>query len=100
MNQFKEMEQMEQDNYWKRIVEDLKSERDTFKNDLQSTENEWKAERDALKSERVTFIAERDIFKTEINVFKTERDSLLLENCGLRRMLINVTQMISDSLQQ
>ncbi|GFX13539.1 hypothetical protein TNCV_3136121 [Trichonephila clavipes] len=108
------MEQMEQDNYWKRIVEDLKSERDTFKNNIQFKENEWKAERDALKSERDTFKAKRDIFKaemnvfkaetdifkTEINVFKTERDNLLLEICGLRRMLINVTQMFSDLLRR
>ncbi|GFY23832.1 hypothetical protein TNCV_3536261 [Trichonephila clavipes] len=95
MKQFKEKLQMEQDNYWKSIVEDLKSERDIFKNELQSKENEWKAERDALKSERDTFKAERDIFKAErdifkaeINVFKTERDNLLLENFGLRRMLM------------
>ncbi|GFV78791.1 hypothetical protein TNCV_1718231 [Trichonephila clavipes] len=93
MKLFKEKEQMEQDNYWKMIVEDLKSERDRFKNEIQSKENEWKAERDALKSERDTFKAERDILKAE-------RDSLLLENCGLRRMLINVTQMFSDSLQR
>ncbi|GFS58301.1 hypothetical protein TNCV_2474811 [Trichonephila clavipes] len=101
MKQFKEKGQMEQDNYWKSIVEDLKSERDIFKNEFQFKENEWKAERDALKSERDTFKAERDIFKAErdifkaeINVFKTERDNLLLENCGLRRMLINVTQNV------
>ncbi|GFS73058.1 hypothetical protein TNCV_3606491 [Trichonephila clavipes] len=93
MKQFKEKVQMEQDNYWKRIVEDLKSERDIFKNDFQSKENEWKAERDAVKSER-------DIFKAEMNVFKIERDNLLLENCRLRRMLINVTQMFSDLLQK
>ncbi|GFT89549.1 hypothetical protein TNCV_5137571 [Trichonephila clavipes] len=98
MKQFKEV-QMEQENYWKDKVLDLKLERDMFKNDLQSKENEWKAERDALKSERDTFKAERDIFKAEMNVFKTERDNLLLENCGLRRMLINLTQMFSDLLQ-
>ncbi|GFT23937.1 hypothetical protein TNCV_3207871 [Trichonephila clavipes] len=93
MKQFKEKVQMEQDNYWKRIVEDLKSERDIFKNEFQFKENEWKAERDAVKSER-------DIFKAEMNVFKIERDNLLLENCRLRRMLINVTQMFSDLLQK
>ncbi|GFV49966.1 hypothetical protein TNCV_1392471 [Trichonephila clavipes] len=44
MKQFKEV-QMEQENYWKSKVEDLKLERDMFKNDLQSKENEWKAEK-------------------------------------------------------
>ncbi|GFY48927.1 uncharacterized protein TNIN_205831 [Trichonephila inaurata madagascariensis] len=96
MKQLREIKgkvQMERDNYWKTIVADLKMERDVLKNEFQSKENEWKAERDVLKSERDTFKAER-------NVFKTERDNLLLENCGLRRMLINVTQMFSDSLQR
>ncbi|GFY77633.1 hypothetical protein TNIN_165021 [Trichonephila inaurata madagascariensis] len=95
MKQLKEIKgkvQMERDDYWKTIVADLKMERDVFKNEYKSKENEWKAERDVLKSERDTFKAER-------NVFKTERDNLLLENCRLRRMLINVTQMFSDSLQ-
>ncbi|GFT01905.1 hypothetical protein TNCV_4782641 [Trichonephila clavipes] len=100
MKQFKEKVQMEQENYWKGKVLDLKLQRDMFKNDLQSKENEWKAERDALKSERDTFKAERDIFKAEMNVLKTERDNLLLENCGLRRMLISVLQMLSDSMQR
>ncbi|GFX09251.1 hypothetical protein TNCV_1068371 [Trichonephila clavipes] len=100
MKQFKEKVQMEQDNYWKRIVEDLKLDRDIFKNEFQSKENEWKAERDAVKSERDIFKAERDILKAEMNVFKIERDNLLLENCRLRRMLINVTQMFSDLLQK
>ncbi|GFT98598.1 uncharacterized protein TNCV_5091211 [Trichonephila clavipes] len=84
MKQLKEIKEkvlMEQDNFWKTIEADLKMERDVFKNELKSKENEWKAERDVLKSERVTFKAER-------NVFKTERDNLLLENCGLRRMVI------------
>ncbi|GFW26014.1 uncharacterized protein TNCV_3316861 [Trichonephila clavipes] len=81
LKKIKEKVQMEQDNYWKTIVADLKMERDVFKNELKSKENEWKAERDVLKSERDTFKAER-------NVFKTERDNLLLENCGLRRMVI------------
>ncbi|GFY61710.1 uncharacterized protein TNIN_226161 [Trichonephila inaurata madagascariensis] len=92
LKEIKEKVQMERDNYWKTIVADLKMERDVFKNEYKSKENEWKAERDVLKSERDTFKAER-------NVFKTERDNLLLENCRLRRMLINVTQMFSDSLQ-
>ncbi|GFW16680.1 hypothetical protein TNCV_2353021 [Trichonephila clavipes] len=93
LKEIKEKVQMEQDNYWKTILADLKMERDVFKNELKSKENEWKAERDVLKSERDTFKAER-------NVFKTKRDNLLLENCGLRRMVVNVTQMLSDSLQK
>ncbi|GFW25986.1 uncharacterized protein TNCV_3316581 [Trichonephila clavipes] len=81
LKKIKEKVQMEQDNYWKTIVADLKMERDVFKNELKSKENEWKAERDVLKSETDTFKAER-------NVFKTERDNLLLENCELRRMSV------------
>ncbi|GFX71796.1 hypothetical protein TNCV_2010331 [Trichonephila clavipes] len=69
---------------WRRICENEIS-LDIFKAEM----NVFKTERDALKSERDTFKAERDIFKAEMNVFKTERDNLLLENCGLRRMLIN-----------
>ncbi|GFU74667.1 hypothetical protein TNCV_2648361 [Trichonephila clavipes] len=56
LKEVKEKVQMEQDNYWKTKVADLKMERDVFKNELKSKENEWKAERNVLKSER-------DIFK-------------------------------------
>ncbi|GFY11866.1 hypothetical protein TNCV_4973661 [Trichonephila clavipes] len=104
LREIKEKVQMERGNYWKTIVADLKMERDVFKNEFQSKENEWKAERDVLKSERDTFKAERntfkakrdifkverDIFKVDRNVLKTERDNLLLENCGLRRMLTSM----------
>ncbi|GFW90548.1 uncharacterized protein TNCV_565861 [Trichonephila clavipes] len=100
LKEVKEKVQMERDNYWKPIVAYLKMERDVFKNEFKSKENEWKAERDVLKSERDNFKAERDIFKANKNVLKTERDNLLLENCGLKRMLTNVTQMCSDSLQK
>ncbi|GFX82801.1 hypothetical protein TNCV_1699201 [Trichonephila clavipes] len=107
LKEVKEKVQMERDNYWKPIVVDLKMERDVFKNEFKSKENEWKAERDVLNSERDTFKAERDIFKSEKDIFKadrnvlkTERDNLLLENCGLKRMLTNVTHMFSDSLQK
>ncbi|GFW00009.1 hypothetical protein TNCV_3567991 [Trichonephila clavipes] len=93
LKEVKEKVQMERDNYWNTIVAELKLERNVFKNEFKSKENEWKAERDVLKSERDTFKAER-------NVFKTERDNLLLENCGLRRIVVNVTQMLSDSLQK
>ncbi|GFS93935.1 uncharacterized protein TNCV_3409581 [Trichonephila clavipes] len=93
LKEVKEKVQKERDNYWKPIVADFKMERDVFKNEFKSRENEWKTERDVLKSES-------DTFKAEINVFKTERDNLLLENCGLRRMVINATQMLSDSLQK
>ncbi|GFY56117.1 uncharacterized protein TNIN_277681 [Trichonephila inaurata madagascariensis] len=93
LREIKEKVQMERDDYWKTIVVDLNMGRDVFKNEYKLKENEWKAERDVLKSERDTFKAKR-------NVFKTERDNLLLENCGLRRMLINVTKMFSDSLQR
>ncbi|GFT99921.1 hypothetical protein TNCV_1079621 [Trichonephila clavipes] len=106
---------MEQDNGWKTIVADLKMERDIFKNEFKSKENEWKSERDVLKSERDTFKAERDSFKAkrdsfkakrdsfkaernvlkterdtfkdERDVLKSERDNLLLENCGLKRIV-------------
>ncbi|GFT76329.1 hypothetical protein TNCV_564811 [Trichonephila clavipes] len=93
LKEVKEKVQMERDNYWNTIVAELKLERAVFKSDFKSKENEWKAERDVLKSERNTFKAER-------NVFKTERDNLLLENCGLRRIVVNVTQILSDSLQK
>ncbi|GFW94128.1 uncharacterized protein TNCV_1978681 [Trichonephila clavipes] len=78
LKEIKEKVQMEQDNYWKTEVADLKMERGVFKNELKSKENEWKAERDVLKSERDIFKAERDIFKAYRNVLKTERDNLLL----------------------
>ncbi|GFX84898.1 hypothetical protein TNCV_4997301 [Trichonephila clavipes] len=100
LREIKEKVQMERDNYWKTIVADLKMEQDVFKNEIQSKGNEWKAERDVLKSERDTFKAERDTFKADRNVLKTERDNLLLENCGLRRMLVNKIQIFSDSLQR
>ncbi|GFV98936.1 hypothetical protein TNCV_3389991 [Trichonephila clavipes] len=82
LKEIKEKGQTERDNYWKTIVVDVTTERDVFKNESK----EWKAEREAVKSQRDTL--------------KTERDNLLLENCGLRRMLINVTQMFSDLLQK
>ncbi|GFX86580.1 hypothetical protein TNCV_462001 [Trichonephila clavipes] len=85
MKQLKDIkEKGERDNYWKTIVADLTTERDVFKNE--SKENEWKVKIDALKSERDTL--------------KAERDNLLLENCGLRRILIHVTQMFSDLFQK
>ncbi|GFT01907.1 uncharacterized protein TNCV_3056541 [Trichonephila clavipes] len=62
LKEIKEKVQMEQDNYWKTIVADLKRERDVFKNEFKLKENEWKSERD-------TFKAERNEFKTERNVF-------------------------------
>ncbi|GFX86626.1 uncharacterized protein TNCV_1994881 [Trichonephila clavipes] len=81
---------------------EFKTERDTFKAErdvLKSESDTIKAERDSFKAERDTFKVERNEFKTERNVLKTERDNLLLENCGLR-MVINVTRMLSDSLQK
>ncbi|GFW95402.1 uncharacterized protein TNCV_2971241 [Trichonephila clavipes] len=92
LKEVKEKVQMERDNYWKPIVVDLKRERDVFKNEFKSKENEWKAERDVLKPER-------DTFKAEGNVFKTERDNLLLENCGLRTMVIKKKKSDSNAFR-
>ncbi|GFT87607.1 hypothetical protein TNCV_774931 [Trichonephila clavipes] len=61
LKEIKEKVQMEQDNYWKTIVAELKLERDVFKNEFKLKENEGKVERDVLKSERDTFKAERNV---------------------------------------
>ncbi|GFT02634.1 hypothetical protein TNCV_4848871 [Trichonephila clavipes] len=68
---------------------------DTFK----AEKDVLKYERDVLKSERDVLKSERDVLKSERDTFKAERDNLLLKNCELR-MVINVTQMLSDSLQK
>ncbi|GFX33194.1 uncharacterized protein TNCV_2353631 [Trichonephila clavipes] len=61
LKEIKEKVQMEQDNYWKTIVADLKMERDVFKNEFKLKENEWKSERDVLKSERDVQSRKKDV---------------------------------------
>ncbi|GFR15206.1 hypothetical protein TNCT_732021 [Trichonephila clavata] len=48
-----------------------------------------KTEKDALKSERDVLKTQRDVLKTQRDVFQVEMDSLLMENVGLKRMLIH-----------